>query len=196
MGILDSLSKLFSKSAKNAAPKKGTKKAKAKTAPTDGISLKAVPKEAKAIEPKKAAGFHSAPVDESALGFSISIKDEQAAKRNAIRVEVKGLTVFVHRLNKPYRVADISATGIGFRFEKPRVKGGVQLKMDLLLDGKKEIEGVTAKVMRHEQGVVGCAFVDLDRHQEDAVSRLVLMGQKQQAARKATHGEQPPKKQG
>ncbi|WP_419788181.1 PilZ domain-containing protein [Pseudodesulfovibrio sp.] len=82
---------------------------------------------------------------------------------------------------------NISATGLGFDFEKPRIKGGVKLEMDIILNGKTRISGVMAKVMRHERGSVGCVFQDLDRAQDDEVHAIVLLGQKQQAERKKAH---------
>ena len=93
----------------------------------------------------------------------------------------------VIRLNKQFPVSDISATGLGFEFEKPRVKGGVKLKMDIYLNGNLKTSGIMCKVMRHERGSVGCIFEELDRAQDDAVHEVVLLGQKQQAARKNAH---------
>jgi len=135
---------------------------------------------------KKSQTVHASPIDEAALGFSISLKEEneQSKKRNALRISVKNLTVHVARLNKQFPVTDISATGLGFNFEKPRIKSGVKLKMDIYLNGKNKTSEVMCKVMRHERGSVGCVFVDLDRAQDDAVHEIVLLGQKQQAARK------------
>lgn len=169
---------------KKSAPKSGKKKKTAGKAGTDiGFSLNAQ----KTKKRKKAKQVKAAPINEDALGFSISLKDEdeQAKKRNAVRIRVDGLEAHVLRLKKKFPVTDISATGLGFAFEKPRIKGGVKLDMDLYLDGKLKIEGITCKVMRHERGSVGCVFQDLDRSQDDTVHEVVLLGQKQQAARKS-----------
>lgn len=135
---------------------------------------------------KKSKQIKADPINEDALGFSISLKgeDEQAKKRNAVRIKVDGLTVHIPRLKKQFPVTDISATGLGFDFEKPRVKGGVKLTMDLVLDGNVKASGIECKVMRHERGSVGCIFTELDRAQDDAVHEVVLLGQKQQTARK------------
>jgi len=212
MGFLDTILNIFSRSGKSkpkgkkpsdaqsatGAPRKGSsteapKRAQAagtakparKPAPQTGDSLSlSVPK--KDPKRKKARQVKAAPIDESALGFSISLKgeDERAKKRNALRIKVKGLTVFIHRLKKQFPVTDISATGLGFAFEKPHVKGGVKLVMDIYLEGVKKAGDIECKVMRHERGSVGCIFIDLDRHQDDAVHEIVLLGQKQQTERK------------
>ncbi|WP_158948704.1 PilZ domain-containing protein [Pseudodesulfovibrio cashew] len=136
---------------------------------------------------KKAERVSAAPIDEEALGFSISIKkdDELSKKRHAIRIRLKGLEVHIHRLKKRFPVMDISATGLGFAFEKPRFKGGVELDMDLILNGEVKAQNVLCKVMRHERGTVGCTYVDPDRAQDDTIHALVLLGQKQQAERKS-----------
>ncbi|MEZ7195997.1 PilZ domain-containing protein [Pseudodesulfovibrio karagichevae] len=179
MGILDSLGKIFSRSGKDGSPAVGKAPA---TAARPGKDPAPAAKPSGSQDRDK--GFHAAPVDEGSLGFSITIKDGRITKRKAFRVTVDGLAVFIPRLGKTFPVSDISASGLGFRFLKPRLKCGVKIRMDLLINGGREIEGVPCKVMRHEQGVVGCAFTELDRKQEDAISRIVLEGEKQLAARR------------
>jgi len=188
MGILDSIKSLFSKSGKakprprKAGPKKATQKKKiGKSAKNTDLKLKG-----KTKGRKKSKQIKADPIDEAALGFSISLngKDAHSKKRSALRITVKGLTVYIPRLKKPFDVSDISATGLGFLFEKPRIKGGAKIKMDLVLNGEKMAEGLRCKVIRHERGQVGCIFIDLDRAQDDAVHKIVLLGQKEQAERR------------
>lgn len=179
MGILNSLGKIFSRSGKDrpqAAPDT------VKLAATDRKgSKKAAPPSVTSHENESS---HSKPIDDAALGFSITIKDGRITKRKAFRVTVKGLAVFIPRLGKAYPVTDISSSGLGFRFEKPRIKTGAKIRMDLLLDGGRVVESVPCEVVRHERGVVGCIFKDMDRKQEEAVDHLVLEGEKQLAARR------------
>ncbi len=216
MGFFNFITDLFSKSGKKKPKKQKTAKKKAapktassknavkkKSSPATGSpkNKKTVKKKAKqestsrgilfslngkGKKRKKSEKISSDPIDEKALGFSISLKgeDEQAKKRDALRITVKGLTVYIPRLNKKFAVTDISATGLGFAFEKPRVKAGIKLKMDIHLKEKVIATEILCKVMRHARGSVGCVFIDLDRAQDDAVHEIVLLGQKQQAARK------------
>jgi hypothetical protein len=181
MGILNSLGRIFSKSGKDTHPA-----AKKTAGPAAGSSGKDAvsPAEKKPKTQDRDEVFHAGPAGEDALGFSITIKDGKITKRKAFRVTVDGLAAFIPRLGKTFPVSDISASGLGFHFQKPRIKCGVKIKMDLLINGGREVEAVLCKVMRHERGVVGCAFVELDRKQEDAVSRIVLEGEKQLAARR------------
>ncbi|MUM76989.1 hypothetical protein GKC30_05005 [Pseudodesulfovibrio sp. F-1] len=198
MGFLDFFTSLFSRRAKPKAKggKKNASKAKATARPAprttrsqsasdESIDLQVT--KTKEKKRKKAAKVSAAPIDEKALGFSISLKteDAQSKKREALRIRVDNLYVHVSRLNKRYPVTDISATGLGFAFEKPRIKAGVDLVVAIILDGKVMAKDVQCKVRRHDRGSVGCAFVDLDRAQDDAVHAIVLRGQKEQAARKA-----------
>ncbi len=164
--------------------KKPTKKKKGKKEKPSGNLFLSLGGKSK--KRKKSQQVTADPIDKESLGFSISLKgeDEQSKKRNALRIRVKGLTVHVARLNKQFPVTDISATGLGFEFEKPHVKGGVKLKMDIYLDGKLKASDIMCKVMRHERGSVGCIFEELDRAQDDTVHEVVLLGQKQQADRK------------
>lgn len=135
---------------------------------------------------KKSRKISADPIDEQSLGFSISLKSEsaQAKKREAMRISVKGLTAYIHQLKKHYPVMDISATGFGFKFEKPRMKGGVKLEVDLHLKKEVKVSNLLCKVMRHDRGSVGCLFLDLDRAQDDVVHEIVLLGQKEQTARR------------
>lgn len=183
MGILDSLGKIFSRSGKDGSP----------AAPDTAGSTADVRMGRETASPPSATSrnetFHADPVDDAALGFSITIKDGRITKRKAFRVTVRGLAVFIPRLGKTYPVTDISTSGLGFHFEKPRIKTGAKIKMDLLLDGGRVVEGIPCEVVRHERGVVGCIFKDMDRKQEEAVDHLVLEGEKQLAARRvATRG--------
>jgi len=210
MGLFSFITDLFSSGKKKPAKKK--KKAGGKTSSAKGTAAssekekpagkKMAAKKKKDGEPpksmdltlagknvktrKKSKQVHADPINADALGFSISLKgeDEHSKKRNALRIKVDGLTVLVRRLGKQFPVTDISATGLGFDFEKPRIKSGVMLEMDLILNGETKIDGLNCKVMRHERGSVGCLFQDLDRAQDDEVHAIVLLGQKQQAARK------------
>ncbi|WP_338667131.1 PilZ domain-containing protein [Pseudodesulfovibrio methanolicus] len=180
MGILDSLGKIFSKSGKDGSP--AVDKAAGTSAGPERNAAAPAPKQPAPQD--RDEDFRGGAGDEGALGFSITIKNGRITKRKAFRITVDGLAVFIPRLGKTFPASDISASGLGFRFQKPRIKCGVKIKMDLLINGGREVEGVLCKVMRHERGVVGCAFMDLDRKQEDAVSRIVLEGEKQLAARR------------
>lgn len=168
------------------AKKKTTKKKKKK------VVKKAKPTKmpfsfgGKSKKRKKSEQVKADPINEDALGFSISLKgdDEHAKKRKALRITVKGLSVHIPRLNNKFKVTDISATGLGFAFEKPRMKAGVKLKMDIYLGKECKAKNVHCEVMRHYGKSVGCAFIEMDRAQDDVVHEIVLIGQKQQAAKK------------
>lgn len=140
----------------------------------------------------KAKAITAEPVNEDALGFNIELdKDSEGAKkRKAFRITVDGLKIRCDRLGGLLDAADISASGIGFKFAKPRIKGGAVIKLDIVYKNKIMAEAVECKVMRHEKGVVGCMFIDMDRHQEDAMHALVVIGQKEQADRRRKQKDQ------
>lgn len=171
------------------ASAKSPKKKKTRQAPTD---VESVFKLKKTKGKKKAKQVTAEPIDESALGFSVELdKDSEGAKkRKAFRISVKGLKVRCPKLGGILEATDISASGIGFKFEKPRIKGGVVLKLDIVYKKEIKAEKVECKVMRHEKGLVGCQFVNMDRHQDDAVHALVVIGQKEQADRRRKQKDQ------
>lgn len=167
------------------SPQKAKKKKKAKKpAPSKSPSMFSF--KGKSKKRKKSQKVSAAPIDKESLGFSISLKgeDEQARKRKAIRVAVENLVVHIPRLKKRLEVLDISATGFGFAFDKPKIKKDVKLTVDLFHNKQAIATDVKCKVMRHYNGSVGCLFVDLDRAQDDAVHEIVLIGQKEQQVKK------------
>ena len=103
---------------------------------------------------------------------------EKKEKRTAFRVPIRGLDIACAELNARCPALDISATGIGFQYQGPRVKGGTILTLDVRLAGKILAQQVPAKVMRHEGGILGCAFLELNRVQEDAVGKIVVGAQR------------------
>lgn len=185
MGIFNFITDAFSSKKKQSSGKgEAVAKGSVKTISAGGESLQvAKPKGGK----RKTAASIVAECDEEALGFSISLQHSDSRKRAALRISLEGLELYIHRLKKKYPATDISATGVGFSFEKPRIKGGVELAVDILHEGEVKAKNVMCRVMHHEQGTVGCRFVELDRSQDDAVNKLVLLGQKIQAERRK-HG--------
>jgi len=137
----------------------------------------------KLVKGRKKSKVEAAPIDEEALGFSFKAPKAKDERRNAVRVSVEGLALRVDRVGV-LPCINISATGAGFRFSKARFKHGVKLTLALEFQEKTVAEGIAAKVVRHDGDAVGVEFLELDRRQEDAVSKLVLVGQKQQAARR------------
>lgn len=163
-------------SSQNASPKKKTKK--------NGLLASVKLKIAKGKQPAKQ--FTSAPVDEDSLGFGISVDKnaQQASRRKAFRVSLDGLRVRCEPLGGLLESLDISALGIGFKYTKRRLKLGVKIKLDIVYKNDIRAERVPCKIMRHDQGVVGCQFLAMDRHQEDAVHELVVIGQKEMAEKR------------
>lgn len=182
MGVLDFITDAFSSKKKQPSGNaEAGSKGNVKTISAGGETLLvAKPQDGK----RKKAASVTAECNEEALGFSISLEHSDSRKRAALRISLPGLELYIHRLKKKFPATDISATGIGFSFEKPRIKGGVELMADIVHEGQVMAKNVTCKVMHHEQGTVGCRFVELDRSQDDAVNKLVLIGQKLQAERR------------
>ncbi|MBU1247777.1 MAG: PilZ domain-containing protein [Proteobacteria bacterium] len=115
------------------------------------------------------------------FGFSINLEDTKHDEvHQSIAITYPGLAAVCLELKKAVRVKDISTTGVGLRFESPRVKGGTLLTLTLGTKQGKILSGVRAKVMRHEKGIIGAKFVELTRQQENTLSKLVLEGQKLQ----------------
>lgn len=115
------------------------------------------------------------------FGFSIDLPSVGHDEvHETIAVCLPQLGAACRELKAAMRVKDISATGIGLKYEGPRVKGGTVLTLILATKKSRLITGLKAKVMRHEKGVLGARFQDLNRQQENMLSKIVLEGQKRQ----------------
>jgi len=138
------------------------------------------------LKTKKTQNFTSKPIDEDSLGFGISVNghSEHASRRKAFRVSLKGLKVRCEPLGGLLETLDISALGIGFKYSKRKLKLGITIKLDIVYKSNIKAEQVACKIMRHEQGVVGCQFLAMERQQEDAVHELVVIGQKEMGERR------------
>ena len=196
--LRDLLHRLFGKRAKPAPKgKPAARPAPAKAKPAkkkpDGpapqefaFSLKTPPKpdpaKPQAKPQPKPMARPKAPEDEDgeapAPDLEIKSGSEKKEKRTAFRVPIRGLDIACAELNARCPALDISATGIGFQYQGPRVKGGTVLTLDVRLAGKILAQQIPAKVMRHEGGILGCAFLELNRVQEDAVGKIVVGAQR------------------
>lgn len=187
--IRDKTAKRKSKKAASTASlslgKKATKKES--VPPTDSsIHLKIGKKK------KKAAHITAAPIDEENLGFGVSLDEhgQQSCRRKAYRVSLQGLTVRCAPLGGLLDAVNLSASGIGFSYQARRLKLGVTIRIDILHNENVTVKDVQCKIMRHDAGVVGCQFLPMDRHQEDAVYGLVVTGQKEMAERRRIKKDQ------
>lgn len=174
------------KNVKKAKPDlKKTQKKKKQPAKAKASKLTSALKLKKSDKPQKAKKVKSAPIDKENLGFGISFSEEEGtSRRKAFRITVSGLKIRCEPLGGLLLATDLSASGIGFKFKKPRIKCGVRIKLDIVHQNNIVASDIPCKVVRHEKGTVGCQFLDMDRHQEDAIHSLVVVGQKEQAARR------------
>ena len=195
--LRDLLTRLFGKRPKPAAKAKPAvrpapaKPVKKKPKPKDGpppetfaFSIKATakpdPSKPQAKPQPKPQAKPPAEDGEPGEDMDLEVKSgtEKKDKRTAFRVSIRGMDVASAELNARCPAVDISATGIGFQYQGPRVKGGTLLNLDLRLAGKILAPQIPVKVMRHEGGVLGCAFLELNRVQEDAVGKIVVGAQR------------------
>lgn len=172
-------------------PKKPTRKNGATATPVPfAFSYKPDPAKAKTTPAKVSPQTQPDAEAQGPGDLPLDIKEPEVKneKRRAFRVTVRGLDVACPELGGVYHTTDISATGLGFRFQGPRVKGGTVLTLTLRGGGKVLAQGLPAKAMRHDSGVVGCAFLELTRPQEDAVYKIVLTAQRSSQPQQAKPG--------
>jgi hypothetical protein len=194
--LRDLFARLFGARAKPAKARPAARPAPAKAKPAkkkpkDGpppeafaFSIKTTPKTEAAkpqarpqAKPQPAAPAREAKEAE-APDLDVKSGSEKKEKRTAFRVSIRGVDVACAELQARCPALDISATGIGFQYQGPRVKGGTPLTLDLRLAGKMLAQQIPVKVMRHEGGILGCAFLELNRVQEDAVGKIVVGAQR------------------
>lgn len=126
-------------------------------------------------------------------GFGLTIKRAGTVKkerRHGFRVATPGLKAQSPELGGVYPVKDLSVTGLALVIEKPHQKAGMLVTLNLGQAGRVLIKELKAKIVRHEEGIVGCAFFDVVQDQEDELGKIVLAGQKLMAARRQQPGGQ------
>lgn len=111
-------------------------------------------------------------------GFDISF-DKGTINRGAYRAEMKGLAV---RLSTGgyFEVKDISVSGISITsVNNVGPDSDKVVLLDLYVSGKLYLPRIKAKKLRGSPGGVTIyTFQDLDRQQEDKISKLILSIQK------------------
>ena len=103
-------------------------------------------------------------------------------RRASLRVCIPELEARLKGQERSLPVRDVSVTGAGFVFKGKRIKAGTTFRLDLALKETVYAEGLRAKVMRHDEGVLGVVWLDLDRHQDEGLHKVVLEAQKRQAS--------------
>lgn len=114
---------------------------------------------------------------EACFSVSIGNQSRKSAKRIAPRKVIPGLQIHLKRLNKRFEATNISTSGIGFAFSTPRVKRGVDIKVDLYFGNTLHAADLTCKVVRHENNVVGCRFISSGQPQNNSLQEILNLGQ-------------------
>jgi c-di-GMP-binding flagellar brake protein YcgR len=113
------------------------------------------------------------------MGFDIEIPSGDDQLRKAFRTKVPGLTARFPAQQKTFEVKDLSATGFAILDPDRGFKEGQALEVDLLISNKLFLAQASAEVMRVlGNGIVGINFIDLDRHKQVKLDKLVLEVQK------------------
>ncbi|WP_432737266.1 PilZ domain-containing protein [Maridesulfovibrio sp. FT414] len=111
------------------------------------------------------------------LDISIATKKDTPSARRAYRIEVDNMHIICRTPRVKCRIADISATGVGFISTK-EFPVGATIEAVMLWSGKPVIKGLKMKIMRKSDNIVGCEFTDLERGQDKIISKIVLAAQK------------------
>ena len=129
----------------------------------------------------------------SGLEFHMAAEEGKPRKerRAALRVRMKGLEAAIVGLDRSLAVRDISVMGAGLVFKGKHIKAGKRFRVTLRQGQTVYAEAVTARTMRHEQGVLGVVWQDPDRHQSEGLHKIVLDAQKQQAEARKGKKELP-----
>jgi len=132
-----------------------------------------------------------APTPEDVLNLdgSVARPGGRPERRQSFRVHYPGLICRIKELQKNVRVRDISDTGLGLQYQGPRVKAGTRLHLVLGADREILIKGLVFRVVRHDQGILGGAFEELDRHQKETLAQIVLDAQKRRGKQKPPSAE-------
>ncbi len=121
----------------------------------------------------------------SEFDFDVDFPEAQGHSRQAYRLSIPGLEIFVRGRAVFLPVKDISATGMGIVDRARRLHEGDLFDFDLLLLRKPLLSGLKGRVMRFlPDGLAGCVYENLDPEAEAKLDKLILEVQKRLIARK------------
>lgn len=113
------------------------------------------------------------------MDFSVNMPDEDEQLRKAFRTRVPGFDARIVGTGRVFPVKDVSASGVALMDESKSLREGKALELEFFLNRKLFLGGAKCRVMRVlDNGIVGVNFVDLDRHQQIRLDKLVLEVQK------------------
>ena len=144
---------------------------------------------------KRLFGGGKAKAEKADAAFGLSVKrsgETKKERRRAFRVPTPGLKAQVPEIGGVYPVKDLSVIGAGLVIERPHQKAGTLISLNLGQAGKVLVRELKAKIVRHEEGVVGCAFFDVSEDQENDLSKIVLAGQKLKGAQRGRQTQPAP----
>jgi hypothetical protein len=105
---------------------------------------------------------------------------DEGMPRKAYRISLPGLVVRIKEQKKFYVVKDISACGVAFspNSGKGSFEIGQKLTIALIYRKRLIVRELLARVVRSQETIVACEFIDLDHRQEYRLDKFVLEVQK------------------
>lgn len=115
--------------------------------------------------------------DADSFGVSFTQKAGTPSMRTAFRIDVDNMQVICKSPRVKCKITDISANGVGFKSSKDFSVGEI-IESVMLWSGKPVLKNIKMKVTRRKGNLVGCEFIDLDKNQDQIVSKIVVAAQK------------------
>jgi hypothetical protein len=111
--------------------------------------------------------------------FDISFKGKSssASARKAYRIHVDNMQVVCRTPRVKCRIKDISVNGIGF-ISSEEFPLGIIIDTVLIWSGKPILKNLKLKIVRRKEELVGCEFYELDKDQDEIISKIVVAAQK------------------
>lgn len=129
--------------------------------------------------------------DSESIDISFNPSKSSPSARKAYRIDVDNMHVICRSPKAKCRISDISATGVGFISSKD-FPVGETVEAVLFWSGKAVLKNLEMKIMRHNEKIVGCEFINMERGQDKIISKIVLAAQKRLIEKKHS-GKNPDK---
>jgi hypothetical protein len=114
---------------------------------------------------------------EEHITLTLKNENKSAATRRSFRVSVSNMHIVCRNPRVKCKISDICADGVGFISSREFEIGSI-IEAVLLWSGKPVLKNVKIKVVRQNKNIVGCCFIDLNKKQDVALSKIVLAAQK------------------
>lgn len=103
-----------------------------------------------------------------------------AERRTVVRVPVRRSVIRLSDSGRELPLKEVSPQGLSFYHLQRRFAPGEEYRIDLLVEDKSLVNGLTARVVWRDAHIAGCQLTGMDNGQQRTLSEFVLQAMNEQ----------------